>query len=150
MTMAKTPGSPRFSADGADTLTGDDKGDIILAQGGTTWWWARGATTPSTAGWAGQLTPWTDAGGVRSGGWAGKGDDVLHGGDGDDDMNGNIGADTVSGDAGNDQLHGGQGDDVLLGGVGDDWLSGDRATTPCPAGPAPTRSTSSPAAKTTW
>jgi Ca2+-binding RTX toxin-like protein len=117
---------------GADTLVGDDNGDVIHGQNGDDSI-VGGAQHNALNGMMGDDT----VVGGDGGDWVlgGKGDDSLVGGAGADLVNGNIGNDTENGGAGDDTVRGGQGDDSLSGGPGNDFISGDKGDDTLAGGP---------------
>lgn len=100
-----------MGGNGADTLTGNDTGNLI--RGGN------GADT-------------IDAGAGDDVVYGGNGADTIQMGDGDDVFHDNTqgtiyGYDTVYGGAGNDTFNGGWGDDTFYGNEGDDTIDGGNA-----------------------
>jgi serralysin len=132
---------------GADSITGNDNGNVIYAGGGADvimggsgndHLYGAAATAISgdgndtVSGGAGGDYIQGNAGEDRLDGGdgsdriqGGQGNDSITGGAGNDSVNGNLGNDTIDGGADNDSLRGGQGNDSLMGGDGNDILSGD-------------------------
>jgi 3-phytase/alkaline phosphatase D len=98
--------------DGADSLRGTSKDDLILGLGGD----------DTVKGGSGSDVLYGGDGNDTVHG--GSEDDILWAGAGDDTLDGGSGNDELSGGAGNDVLKGGSGKDVLTGGAGDDTLTG--------------------------
>jgi Ca2+-binding RTX toxin-like protein len=87
-----------ISADGDDTVFGDEGNDTLYSDNGSD-----------------KL-------------WGGEGNDALYGGNGGDTLYGEAGDDTLRGEAGDDTLEGGEGNDTLYGGDGNDVLDGGAGT----------------------
>lgn len=107
---------------GADTIIGNDAGNLVIASGGDDIVYGRdGADT--LIGHFGNDTLFGGTGNDRL---VGGGDgDTLHGGSGSDRLEGGFGEDTLRGDAGDDTLFGGYHADTMAGGDGIDRLYGE-------------------------
>ena len=95
--------SELFAGDGADSVTGSDRDEVVYGNLGDD-----------------VLT----GGGGTDNLYGGKDNDDVRGGDGDDAVYGNLGDDVIGGDNGNDVLYGGQGNDESYGNTGIDILYG--------------------------
>jgi secreted trypsin-like serine protease len=97
----------------ADTLTGTEGNDVIVARSGADTITGLGGDDLICAG---PGNDWVDAG---------AGSDTISGGDGSDYLLGGLGNDIVGGDSGSDRLLGGDGNDMLFGSTGDDLILGE-------------------------
>ncbi len=97
---------------GAETLTGFESRDVIIA----------GAGDDTISAGAGDDWVYADAGNDTVIG--GEGNDKLYGGSGNDRLEGGEGDDELIGGSGDDVIYGGDGNDFLHGGTGEDWLYG--------------------------
>ena len=98
------------SDNGADTLKGNGRANLIIGWGGDDYILGReGNDSLHGGGGADEIM-------------GGSGMDVLFGGMDDDNLDGGSGMDTVVGEMGDDIVKGGGGGDLLSGGMGDDTL----------------------------
>jgi Ca2+-binding RTX toxin-like protein len=107
--------------DGNDTLAGGDGNDTLNGGNGRDVLYGEHGNDILNGGFGRDVL----SGGLGNDTLAGQdGDDRLSGGDGDDSLDGGIGNDTLRGEAGNDTMLGGDGNDTLFGDAGDDLLTG--------------------------
>ena len=124
---------------GADTIYGNEVGNILLGKGGADTLFGYGGDDKIRGGNGDDEIYGGDGDDELYGGKGadkiegGDGDDVIrggggadeiHGGAGNDTIYGNAGHDTIYGNADNDTIYGGSGRDMLHGGAGDDVLYG--------------------------
>lgn len=99
-------------SDGANTVNGTGKSDLVIGFGGN----------DKLNGRSGDDDLYGDDGNDTARG--GKGGDMLWGGNGNDKLYGEGGSDYADGGAGVDEVRGDAGDDFLFGGLGNDKLYG--------------------------